>query len=46
MLLRVRVPGGEKQGNGSPKSVSRRSFLSKRVKDDRHASGASGYSQQ
>ena len=40
------VAGGEKQGNSSPKSVSRRSFLTKRVKEDRHVSGGSGYNQQ
>lgn len=38
--------GGGGAAQGSPKSVSRRSFLSKRVKEDRHASGASMQSQQ
>lgn len=38
--------GGGAAAGGSPKSVSRRSFLSKRVKEDRHASGTSMQSQQ
>ena len=40
------APSGSSGLQGSPKSVSRRSFLTKRIKDDRHVSGASVQSQQ